>query len=228
MHNMRFLRLSSVIGRSWHTAACGAPSRTRRLGAGVLGAVLLGGTLLGGGGPAHAVVAPVGQEKSSSAWSQAARAAGVDLLSLYAIALKETQRVCVDGAVRPWPWTLNTPELGQLYFESYEAASRKLTALIAQGVTNIDIGVMQINWKFNGYRLPDPVRLLIPRNNIAVAGQILAELRVKNGGDLTRAVALYHSPHDERGMPYAQSVRRITESLREVRGLAQALASEPL
>jgi soluble lytic murein transglycosylase-like protein len=119
---------------------------------------------------------------------------------------------------------LHTPDTGSLYFESYEKALEKLMELLAAGKTNIDVGVMQINWGWNGYRAGDPKRLLIPAENINIAAQILREHLDEFSGDLVRAIARYHSPRAERGVPYAASVMAIREHLLAAQAVRLALA----
>lgn len=165
---------------------------------------------------------PAAQE-SASPWSRAAERHDVEVIDLYAIALQESRRPRPDGLLRPWPWTLHTAETGSLYFETYEAALDKLTELIAEGKTNIDVGLMQINWGWNGYRAGDPKRLLLPGENIELAAQILREHLNELGGDLRRAIGRYHSPRADRGEPYAASVLAIRDHLLSAKAVQLAL-----
>lgn len=164
------------------------------------------------------------QEDSRSPWSRAAEKYNLEAVDLYAIALQESRLRRPDGLVRPWPWTLHSPETGSLYFDTYDAALEKLTSLIAEGKTNIDVGVMQINWGWNGHRAVDPKRLLLPAENIEIAAQILREHLNEYGGDLRLAIARYHSSRMERGVPYAASVLAILEHLRAAKAVQLALA----
>ncbi|MFL6600829.1 MAG: transglycosylase SLT domain-containing protein [Steroidobacteraceae bacterium] len=111
-----------------------------------------------------------------------------------------------------------------MYFPNYEAALAKLREVLARGETNVDIGILQINWRANGYRLPNPAELLIPRNNIDVAAQMLRELLDRCNGDWSCAVARYHSPRTDLGEAYEASVRRIVERLRGIPGVLDVLA----
>lgn len=160
---------------------------------------------------------------TASAWEAAARKYGVDVSLLYAMALRESGLRRSDGAVRAWPWTLRSAETGAIYFETYEAAVEKLTSLIAQGKKNIDVGLMQVNWGWNGHRQPDPRKLLLPSENIEVAAQILREHLDTLGGDLRNAVARYHNPRAELGIPYAVSVLAIRDFLQKDQASQEAL-----
>lgn len=162
-------------------------------------------------------------DRAPSAWVAAADKYRLDVLDLYSVALRESSLKRADGGVRAWPWTLRTPQTGALYFESYEAALAKLKELIAQGTKNIDIGLMQVNWRWNGHRLPDPKRLLLPAENIEIAAQILREHLDGFDGDLRLAIARYHNPRSELGIPYAASVLAIRDYLRANREIERSL-----
>lgn len=159
----------------------------------------------------------------SSAWEAAATKYRVEVSLLYAMALRESGLRRSDGAVRAWPWTLRSTETGAIYFDTYEAAVAKLTSLIAHGTKNIDVGLMQVNWGWNGHRQPDPRKLLLPSENIEVAAQILREHLDTSGGDLRNAVARYHNPRAELGIPYAVSVLAIRDFLQKDQSSQEAL-----
>jgi hypothetical protein len=109
-------------------------------------------------------------------------------------------------------------------FSSYEVALQKLRRVLASGETNVDIGAAQINWRANGWRLPDPALLLEVRNNIMVEAEILSENRRRCGGDLPCAIARYYSPDRTLGARYQASVLDMVSRLRLVPGLLQSLA----
>ena len=163
-----------------------------------------------------------------SAWMAAAARHDVELTDLYAIALQESRRRRADGWMRAWPWTLNSPRSGPLYFETYEAALEKLTALIAEGEKNIDVGMMGINWYYNGHRARDPASLLEISNNIFIAAAIYREHLNRFGGDRVKAIARYHSGTKALGLPYAAAVIAIAEHLRKENGVHLALEESPM
>jgi len=154
-----------------------------------------------------------------SVWEITAARYQIDPHVLRSVALQESRRRRPDGNYRAWPWTLQTPVEGAMFFESYPDALRALRNLLASDVRNIDIGIMQINWRWNGYRLPDPAQLLLPERNIDTAAQILRELLNSNEQNLSRALALYHSAQADRGARYAKSVLAISEQLRVERAV---------
>lgn len=161
-----------------------------------------------------------------SPWLDAATRHDVDPLLLYAIALKESPRQRPDGYIRPWPWAIHSPKAGEgaLYFETSEQALRKIEALIAEGYTNIDIGIMQINWKYNGHLLPEPAKLLLPEHNIELGARILRANLETRPGDLKYAIARYHSTYLDRGLRYAESVLFIVEQLQGMSSVHSAIA----
>lgn len=161
--------------------------------------------------------------ESRSPWQSAAEKYDLEPIYLYAIALHESRRRRPDGMIRPWPWTLHTAQTGSLYFETFDAALEKLTTLLRE-VTNIDVGLMQINWGWNGHRAPDARTLLEPAANIEIAARLLREHLNECEGDLRCAIGRYHSPRRERGIPYAASVLAIVEHLRAAPAIQLALA----
>ena len=156
-------------------------------------------------------------DRECSAWMGAAREYGVNVLALYAVAIQETGVRWTDGFVRPWPWTLNSPATGALYFRTYEDCLRSLEALLTRGETNVDVGLMQINVRANGWRIGSLAQLLVTKNNIRVAAQIIREGLTSHGEDWKVALARYHSPRDELGVPYANAV------MNTIRALASSL-----
>ena len=110
---------------------------------------------------------------------------------LYAIAMAESGRA-VDGAVEPWPWTLNVAGKGY-YYPDQAAAWEAIGTFIAEGHTSIDVGLMQVNYRWHQADMVDPYTALDPDVNIALAARILAE-ELAAVGDLEAAVGRYHSP----------------------------------
>ena len=54
----------------------------------------------------------------------------------------------VDGITRAWPWTLNAGG-DSAYFQTKKAALDSLKDRIKKGVTNIDVGCMQLNYRWH-------------------------------------------------------------------------------
>ncbi len=122
---------------------------------------------------------------------------GVPASILYAVALAESGTV-VDPRrkIRPWPWTLNVSGQGR-FFPSRQAASAALQVELADGRESVDIGLMQINWRYHKGRLASPTRALDPYHNLRVAAEILRDCYQRRG-DWWAAVGCYHAPSNAR------------------------------
>jgi len=87
---------------------------------------------------------------------------GVPHAVLYAVALTESGKSVESvGGYRPWPWTLNLAGQGYFY-HSRSAAWKALTGWIHEGRRSIDIGLMQVNWRYHQERLGTTWQALDP------------------------------------------------------------------
>ena len=122
-----------------------------------------------------------------------AREANVPAGVLYAIALTESGRaIGPRRSLRPWPWSLNVG--GQSYvFDTLEDARAAIQRFQAQGKRSIDIGLMQINWKYHADRFSSPYAALEPYVNLRVATCILRDCYHRHH-DWWKAVGCYHAP----------------------------------
>ena len=147
--------------------------------------------------------------RQRSRFGVAARVSGVPEQVLLAMALCESR---LGG--QPWPWTLNiagTP----YFFLTREAALRKLQQLQAEHFDLVDVGLMQVNWRYHSHRFRSLAEALDPDSNQVVAAHILRE-HLQRTGSLVQAIARYHSATPAHGAGYLAQV------LRTVRGLAEA------
>ncbi len=124
---------------------------------------------------------------------------------LHAIALTESaHRPAGMRTVVPWPWTINSPK-GSFYLASRREAVAKVEALQAMGVSNIDVGCMQINLHYH----PDAFRSLDqafqPASNVAYAVRFLTRLE-RDQRNLFDTVGRYHSGTPWRSRAYARKV----------------------
>jgi soluble lytic murein transglycosylase-like protein len=110
----------------------------------------------------------------------AAKDAGVPLEVLVAVA----------GAESGYhPWALDI-EGRQVFCKSRAEAE---ATLAATATTNVDIGLMQINWRFWGSRLDVAKNdLLDPRINLLMGARILRE-SLDRDGSVWRRISNYHS-----------------------------------
>ena len=136
-------------------------------------------------------------ETVPAGYASVARAHGIPADIVYAVALTESGKV-VDRfrTRRPWPWTLNVGGTGHFY-ASREDAHRALVHFLDQGERSIDIGLMQVNWRWHRDKLGDPWRALEPDHNLQVGARILGRC-YRDRRDRWDAVGCYHAPNNER------------------------------
>lgn len=125
---------------------------------------------------------------------------------LASIARVESGR-SIKGKVRAWPWTLNQGGKG-MYFDTKAEALQYLRKAIAGGVRNIDVGCMQINYRWHKQNFASLEQMIDPHANTRYGAQYLAELRNRLGS-WDRAIANYHSSNPARGRSYLNKVNNI-------------------
>ncbi|NOU21857.1 MAG: transglycosylase SLT domain-containing protein [Methyloglobulus sp.] len=148
----------------------------------------------------------------NSIWGTAAQAAGINVSTMYGIALQESGMRWRDGTFRPWPWTLNVNvgrgaiKAGSRHYGNKRAAALALKRLIRYGIRNVDVGLMQVNLYWHGDRVKDELDLLDPTVNIMVAALYLKEINTTN---IHQTVSDYHAPSNPvLGNAYANHVKR--------------------
>ena len=144
--------------------------------------------------------------------AQAGAEAGLPDGLLPAISLVESGRGTGKGGIAPWPWTLNEGGKG-MYFDTREAALAYLAEALARGVTNIDIGCMQLNWKWHSAGFASPEDMIDPVRNTRYAARFMTELHSRLGSWETAASA-YHSTDPDRGRRYLEKVMAARSSFR--------------
>jgi len=123
---------------------------------------------------------------------------------LYGVALQESARMFGKYAL-PYPWTLNVAGEPRRFQTQAEAVSN-LRACIQRGITSVDCGLMQVNWRYHNDKLGDYHRALDPYPNLRVGAQLL-RAHYADTQDWFKAVGRYHSPGDAvRAEAYARSV----------------------
>jgi hypothetical protein len=117
--------------------------------------------------------------------------------------------------VSPYPWAIRSPE-GPEFPVSHEHAIERLSALTAR-YSNIDVGYLQINWRWNGHRVNhSPHALLDPVTNLSVGAAVLAEA-INSTDDLELGIGRYHHWADElRAREYGRKVLRVWRVLTEL------------
>jgi Flp pilus assembly protein TadD len=130
---------------------------------------------------------------------------GVEPGLLTAIARVESGRPDAEtGVWAPWPWTINA-EGQPRYFDSEEAAIAAARDLLLQGVTNLDVGCMQVSLHWHNAEFATLEDIFDPLTNIAYAAQYLVTLHARHG-DWVAAAGAYHSADPERRSAYLRKV----------------------
>ena len=126
----------------------------------------------------------------------------------YAVALAESGRALnTDEVRRPWPWTLNVAGDGYNYSTRIEAW-QALRDWLDKGKRSIDIGLLQVNWRYHHERLGGPWQALDPYHNLRVGAEILQDCYATKH-DWWASVGCYHAP---RNLERATRYRRRVES----------------
>ena len=127
---------------------------------------------------------------------------------LQSIAQVESGRYTPGFPLRaPWPWTVSSADAKERskFFPTRQEALDSITQLQNQGITNIDVGCMQVNLFYHGRGFSSLEEAIDPINNIAYATEFLNLLynRYGNWGD---AIKHYHSSDPEKNSYYLQKV----------------------
>jgi hypothetical protein len=156
--------------------------------------------------------------------ARAAAAAGIPDGLLPSIARVESGRGQGKKGRRAWPWTLNQGGKG-MYFETREEAMAYLTAAVARGVKNIDVGCMQINYRWHGDQFPSLEAMMDPVSNTAYAARFLTELRQRLGS-WDEATGNYHSADPRRSRNYQALVARVLAKMPDAKVMLAAAQDE--
>ncbi len=154
-------------------------------------------------------------------WDRASRAVSCkpDPLLLYSLALNESKTSVGNGYIKPHPFALRNEPSGPLYPVSYAQAEKVLKRYISEDILT-DIGIMQINYRWNGSRVASPELLLDPEVNIRVGAEILCESIAQFPVDMQLAIGGYHTRNPKRELDarkYASNVLDIWRSLQRLK-----------
>lgn len=133
-----------------------------------------------------------------SAAADAAARTGVPYDVLLAITRIETGR-----NNQPWPWTVNFGGEGR-WFDTAAEAEASVADAVGQGVTNLDLGCFQLNYRWHGEAFDSIAAMLDPEANADYAAAFLAEHFARTG-DWALAAAAYHSATPEYAERYKAS-----------------------
>ena len=142
------------------------------------------------------------------------RRTGIPRDLLKAISLAETGRwEPAEGATFAWPWTVMAQGQGH-FFPTRQAALDFIGDLRRRGVTNIDVGCMQINLFYHGDAFASIEHALDPETNTAYAASYLKEL-YQSTRSWTQAAAFYHSSKPDRARAYKLKVLKHWNTARQ-------------
>ncbi|MDD2761826.1 MAG: transglycosylase SLT domain-containing protein, partial [Methylomonas sp.] len=115
-----------------------------------------------------------------------------------------------------WPWALNKSGKALM-----PASRREAHALLKQSLDEgnrlIDVGLMQINWRWHGHRVSTPAQLLDPMINVQIGAELLATAIRSAPHDLALGIGRYYSWNNvEAAVAYGQSVMAIADHVRQV------------
>lgn len=125
---------------------------------------------------------------------------------LAAISRTETGHTRRGRGFGAWPWTLNIEGKGY-YFDNKEDTLRALRAAINAGKTSVDVGCMQINYRWHGEGFASLEDMLDPDINARYAAHFLTALKDRHGS-WDNAVRRYHSSKADLGNAYLQRVEK--------------------
>lgn len=156
---------------------------------------------------------------AGSYFDTAARNVGLAPDLLYAVALTESAYSAAEpGHVAPSCLAIRADNA---YYPKTVQEARSILERILPNRKNVDIGCMQVNWRWHGHRVNSPYELLDPRTNISIAATILRDAldSVPPGQDVL-GIGRYHhwdvrSPQGfQRAVEYGQRVLEILANLR--------------
>ena len=125
--------------------------------------------------------------------------------------------ILVESGGNPWALHVGIGK-GYSFYPKNRHEARRFLAVSLALTSNVDIGLMQINWKTWGRTVRDlglsAYDLLDPKVNLRLGCHVLAEAMATRGTFEAR-LGRYHSRHRERGRWYAGRVLAAARELEE-------------
>lgn len=165
--------------------------------------------------------AAVQSQPVPTGYQQVAIEYGLPPALLYAVALTESgQSSLSKGQFRPWPWALNINGEGH-YFPSRQRAWQALQTALTETGNSVDIGLMQVSWRYHRAALESTWQALDPYHNLRVAAAILRDCYVEHTNWMQSA-GCYHAPNDPaKARAYVRRVKQhwmqLADTSQEVR-----------
>lgn len=111
------------------------------------------------------------------------------------------------GKRSAWPWTVHAEGKGY-YFDSKEQAVAAVKAMQNNGITNIDVGCMQINLRYHGKAFKSLEDAFEPEKNVAYSAKFLKQLHKRNKEDWKKTAMHYHSKDWRKGINYKNRLEK--------------------
>lgn len=92
-----------------------------------------------------------------------------------------------------------------VFLPSISKAQEVLEDKLSSGLTNIDVGVMQVNYRWHSHEFDSLEEMLTPASNINYAAKLLKSLYAQHG-TWHKAVRFYHSANSEHHRKYSRKV----------------------
>lgn len=105
-----------------------------------------------------------------------------------------------------WPWTAHANGKGY-FFSSKAEAVAAVKAMQERGITNIDVGCMQINLKYHGSAFSSLDEAFEPEKNTAYGASFLKKL-YSSRKDWTKTAMHYHSKNWQKGTNYKNRLEK--------------------
>lgn len=142
---------------------------------------------------------------------------------LLAIAKAESGRPIPPLAgLQPWPWAVNA-DGAAYYFDSKNAAMTWVTQALARGVSQIDVGCMQINLQSHPGAFTSIEQAFDPAANADYAARFMNRLHADAGSNWFDAVGFYHSRTPALAADYRARVSAIAQGKAPPPGLGVPL-----
>lgn len=174
--------------------------------------------------PNMALASGAGQSCDSAAL-HSAEAYGVPPQIMLAITRVESGNPKGD-ALQPWPWTVNLQGEGH-WFDSAQEARDFAQSAIETGVTNLDIGCFQLNWRWHGDKFSSIDEMFDPETNADHAARFLVENRDRTG-NWVDAVAAYHSASPDLAEAYIEKIEGVLQGFADAGQLPDQTSDEPI
>ena len=149
---------------------------------------------------------------SGTFWEEVAQKHDLRPTLLYSLAIAESGIERQEGTISPWPWVIRAPDT-RGYYDTKAEALKALKWFQSRYGEMIDIGMGQVNIRWNGHRVDRPEQLMDPKTNLEVMAQILSEA-IDSTDNPELGIGRYYTWSDEsRAKRYGKRVLAIEKGL---------------